>query len=139
MSTQAVYSPNQAAAAAFLGGPLAGLYFLKHNFRVLQRTEQEQLTVRYGGIFMVAMMAILPFIPESVPGLPFAVAFVVVSRMLVEKYQFSKQDIIDAPELEFQSNWLVFGVSLLCMVIFLAISFAVIFALISAGIIPAEY
>ena len=125
MSTQAVYSPTQAALGTFLGGPLAGLYYLKHNFRVLNRNEQEQQTVRYGGMFMVALLAVLPFIPEQVPGLPFAIAFVVVARMLVEKYQFSKQDIIDAPELDFQSNWLVMGVSIVSMLIFLAVSFAV--------------
>ena len=137
MSTKAVYSPNQAAAGAFLGGPVAGLYFLKHNFRALNRPEQERMTVRYGGIFMFALLAILPFIPESVPGMPFAAAFIVASRMLVEKYQFSKQDIIDAPELEFQSNWLVLGVSLLCMLVFLLISMGFIFALIAAGVITA--
>tara|TARA_R110000868_G_scaffold13345_9_gene62327 strand:+ start:1339 stop:1755 length:417 start_codon:yes stop_codon:yes gene_type:complete len=138
LSTQAVYSPTQAALGTFLGGPLAGLYYLKHNFRVLNRNEQEQQTVRYGGMFMVALLAVLPFIPEQVPGLPFAIAFVVVARMLVEKYQFSKQDIIDAPELDFQSNWLVMGVSIVSMLIFLAVSFAVIWGLATAGILNLE-
>lgn len=138
MSTQAVFSPTQAALGTFLGGPLAGLYYIKHNFRVLKRSEQEQQTVRYGGMFMVALLAVLPFIPEEVPGLPFAIAFVVVARMLVEKYQFSKQQIIDAPELHFQSNWLVLGVSIVSILTFLALSFAVIFGLASAGILNLE-
>lgn len=136
LKNKKVYSPTQAAAGAFIGGPLASVVFLKHNFRVLENPTGERNTLIYGALVLVAILAILPFLPERFPNLAIPLATIVVTRLLVEKYQATKESVLQSESLEFQSNWLVFGIGLACMIIFLVLVFALFFALDSLGILP---
>ena len=138
MEKQRVYSPNQAASGAFLGGPIAAVLFLKQNFRALGNPNGESKVRIYGAAFVLLVFGIAPFLPEEFPNMAIPLATVITTRLVVEKYQVSKQAIVESELLAFQSNWRVLGVSLACLVASFAILFAVIVGLDASGVaIPA--
>ena len=138
MEKQRVYSPTQAASGAFLGGPIAAVLFLKQNFRALGNPSGESKIRIYGAAFVLLVFGIAPFLPEEFPNMAIPLATVITTRLVVEKYQLSKQAIVESELLEFHSNWRVLGVSLACLVASFAILFVVIVGLDAFGIaIPA--
>lgn len=138
MEKQRVYSPTQAASGAFLGGPIAAVLFLKQNFRALGNPNGESKVRIYGAAFVLLVFGIAPFLPEEFPNMAIPLATVITTRLVVEKYQVSKQAIVESELLEFHSNWRVLGVSLACLVASFAILFALIVGLDAFGIaIPA--
>lgn len=132
---QKVYSPTQIAVAAFIGGFVSVIYFLYANFVALDNEDGKSKTLLYGTMFTVALIAILPFLPDNTPSMPFIIAYVVAGRTLSEKYQMTKKDIIESNEFDFHSNWRVFGISLLCMVASVVIVVVPIMLLMMTGII----
>jgi hypothetical protein len=110
----ALYSPNQAAMGAFLGGPVGLIYFLYRNFQTLEKPSAARNCLIIGVAVIVALAIILPLLPAKFPGTPLTIAYVVIARSIAEKYQMSKQAIIDTEQYTFKSNWNVFGMGLLC-------------------------
>ena len=135
MNKQPVYSPGQAALGSFLGGPLASVVFVRRNFQALGNSEAEKKTLLFGAILLLALLGLLPFLPDRFPNMAFPIATIVATRAIVEKYQFTKQAIAESTSLAFQSNWRVFFVALLCLVVFFAVAMAVVFGFDYFGIV----
>lgn len=135
MNKQRVYSPTQAALGSFLGGPLASVVFLRWNFQALGNKDAENKTIIFGSIFILALIGILPFLPDKFPNMVIPLATVLGTRMIVEKNQFTKQTISESDSLEFTSNWRVLWVSLLCLFSFFVVAMAVILGLSYLGIV----
>ena len=135
MNKQRVYSPGQAAAGSFLGGPLVSIIFLRHNFKVLGNTEGENRTLLFGAIVMLAFIGALPFLPDKFPNMAIPLATIIATRSIVAKYQFTKQDIIESPAMALQSNWRVFWLGLVCAVITFVAIMALMLGLDYFGII----
>lgn len=112
-----VYSPGQSAFAAFLGGPLASIWCMRSNFQVLGKEEWRRKTGLYGAFVLVAMILVLPFLPDKFPNFVIPVITIGMTQTLVQRYQFSKQAIIESRALVFHSNWRAAGIGLLAMVI----------------------
>ncbi|WP_198300892.1 hypothetical protein [Cellvibrio sp. PSBB006] len=110
-----LYSPTQAACGT-IGGPVGLVYFLWKNFRSLNNESAAKKTVLYGGFFIIALTALIPFLPENIPNTIFTIAYIITARHVAEKHQMSKQAIKDSPLHDFQSNWRVLGVGLLCLI-----------------------
>ena len=110
-----VYSPTQVACGT-LGGPVGLVYFLAVNFSALADESSKNKTLLWGSLSIVALICLLPFLPESVPNLPFTVAYIVIARSISSKYQMTKDAIVESNVHEFQSNWRVFGFSLICFI-----------------------
>lgn len=110
-----LYSPGQVAAAGFLGGPVGLIWFLKANFAALGNVRLERKTVVLGIVLLVALVAIMPFLPEQLPGVVFTVLYVFIGRYVAEKYQMRKEAIAESERFTFHSNWRVFGIGLLCL------------------------
>ncbi len=130
-----VYSPVQAALGAFLGGPVASVFFLLKNFDVTNNQEAIKKTKVIGAIIIVLFLLILPFLPENFPNLLLPILTVVGTRIFIEKYQFKKQDIVENEQLEFQSNWSVLFVGLGSLAVSMAALFGLTLALNSAGVL----
>ena len=130
-----LYSPTQAAAGAFLGGPVGLVYFLRENFMALGNEEFAKNTLIYGVLLLIGLAILIPLVPEDIPSLPFTIAYVIAARYIAEKCQVTKQGIIDAPEYEFHSNWRVAGLGLLCMVGSAAVVLGPVMLLVSLGLI----
>ena len=116
-----VYSPTQASLGAFLGGPIASAYFIRQNFLALNDEEAVKNTNKYGSFIIASLFVILAFLPENLPNMVIPIMTIVSTRILVEKYQFKKEDILKSTELDFHSNWRVFFVSLISLIVFIVI------------------
>jgi len=111
-----LYSPAQAACGALLGGPVGLIYFLRANFKALGNERLEKNTLIYGCILVVALVVALPLLPDKFPSAPFTVGYVVAARQIAEKFQMTKQAILNSSQYGFHSNWRVFGIGLLTLV-----------------------
>ncbi|PCJ31383.1 MAG: hypothetical protein COA90_06250 [Gammaproteobacteria bacterium] len=112
-----IYSPIQVACGAFVGGPAGVMYFLQANFNILEQYGMKQKTIVWGLLYLVLLTVSTPFLPENIPNLPFTIAYVITARLVAEKYQMKKVDIIESDHYEFYSNWRVFGLGLLCLLV----------------------
>lgn len=110
-----VYSPTQVACGT-LGGPVGLIYFLASNFESLGQYELKRKTLVIGIVLLIALVAILPFLPESFPSTPFTVVYILVARQVAEKFQMKKSEIVASEFHDFHSNWRVLGFGLLCLV-----------------------
>ena len=120
MVTKPLYSPRQVALSGFLSGPWIAIYFIKSNFRALGDPVAENKALLVGTIIFIAIFSISPFFPEYIPSYLIGLLTLITSRMIVEKYQLTKQGIEESDIYCFQSNWRVFWLSLLSIVLFLS-------------------
>jgi len=111
-----LYSPAQAACGAFLGGPVALIYFLRKNFSALGNDSAASKTVGYGVLFILGLLALIPILPDRFPSIVFTIAYIFIAKSISENYQKKKQEIAESPEYDFHSNWRVLGFGLLCAV-----------------------
>lgn len=128
-----LYSPTQAACGT-IGGPVGLVYFLWYNFRALNDERAAKMSLVYGALFILALIIVLPFLPDEVPGMAFTVAYIVTARLIVEKFQMTKQAIAESPAHDFHSNWRVFGMGILCLLVSIVVMLGPLLVLASLGI-----
>lgn len=133
-SATAVYSPTQVSVGAFLGGPVGLVYFLHRNFVSLRNYSSATKTLLYGSAFTIVLAVLVPLLPDEFPNYPFSILYVVLGYSLSNKYQCTKQKIIDSPILSFRSNLGVFGASVLCFLASFAIVIGMFFLLQYLGV-----
>jgi len=129
MSQTKVYSPIQAALGSFLGGPLASTIFISQNFSSMDQPQSKTNALLIGLLLTVGLVALSLNLPENFPGIIFSVATIVLTRLIVEKQQFTKEAIEESEELTFHSNWLVFGIGVLSLALMAAVLYSLIVAL----------
>jgi hypothetical protein len=129
-----LFSPNQILACACFGGPMAMVYALWKNFQVLERPGDMQHMLFWGSLFIVALLLFSPVIPDWAE-VVIPVAYSFAARSIAENHQMSKQDIRASAQYEFQPILNVVVVCIVYFVIFVLLTFGLIFALISAGVI----
>jgi hypothetical protein len=116
----AMYTPGQVGAGAFLGGPVALLYFVRSNFLALGDEVAARRTLLFGGLFAVAFFGVLMLLPDGVPNATTSVALMLAGYTYAERAQMTRQAIVASPGHFAHSGWLVFGMSLLCLAATLA-------------------
>lgn len=129
-----VYTKGQIFWGTMLGGPLSAIYFLRQNFLAQEDFERSGKTITYGLIFFLLLVIVIPFLPENIPSLPFAIAYAFCARAIYDGYQTS---LADRPR---YSHWRVTGISLLLIIPTLIGIFASVFIFGALGMIeiPAE-
>ncbi len=130
-----MYSPNQISIGTYLGGPFAAIYFLKRNFDALNKEDLSKKTMQTGIFFSIIILAIMPFIPENTPNILIPMLYLIPVMMVVEKHQMKKAEILESSEYDFQSNWKVFGMSIVWLFAFLVVAIILLTVLESAGVI----
>lgn len=130
-----VFSPTQVACGAFLGGPIGLMYFLMSNFGALENVKAKNKALYGGLVLLVGLLCILPLLPEDFPSMPFTIAYVVAARFIAENHQMTKSDIVESEYHQFQSNWKVFGMGVLCFVASMAAIMVPLLVLSMLGII----
>ena len=138
MSVKKVYSPTQAALGSFIGGPIGSFYFIKQNFKILGRENAIKKTTTIGGIVIIVFLLILPFIPENLPNFLIPFFTIIITRLIVEKYQFNKGMIIADETLAFHSNWRVFFIGVIALLITLVLIAFVLVLFAMLGIAAVE-
>jgi hypothetical protein len=130
-----LYSPNQVAASAFFGGPIAAIYVLWRNFRTVGNDNAARQTVWIGAGLFILLLAVLPFLPESFPNSALPAGYTVAAFTIARTYQMSKEAISASEHHAFQSNWKVAGLALAFLVATGVIIFVEFLALDQLGII----
>jgi hypothetical protein len=111
-----LYSPVQVACGT-IGGPVGLIYFLKSNFSALGEYKFERITLIVGILLIPSLVISLVALPENFPSYPFTIAYILSALYVANKYQMTKQAIVDSPQHGFHSNWRVLWIGLLCLVI----------------------
>jgi len=130
-----LYSPNQVGCAAFFGGPFAAVFVLWRNFCALGKGVAARQTLIWGALFSLALLLVVPFLPDKFPNLAMPIAYTLAARLSADKYQLSKLAIQESEHYAFQSNWNVSGIIFAMFIAFMIIVFSWVFALVSYGII----
>lgn len=109
--TLKVFSPTQAVVGTFFGGILAGIYYLASNFHILNDSKSKLITIIVGSLWFLLTLALSISFPE-LPGILFYLPPLLAVGYICVKYQFTKEEISNEEDLDFESNWLVFFISL---------------------------
>lgn len=110
-----VYSPKQVMAGAFLGGPVGLIYFLRENFVAMGDESLAKKSLLYGVALIIALLIIVPMLPENFPNSPFTIAYMIVGYQVANSRQMTRETIEASTHYTFHSNWRVFGLGLVCM------------------------
>jgi hypothetical protein len=129
-----LFSPNQVLACSFFGGPMAMIYALWKNFQVMELPRDMQHILFWGSLFVGLLLLFSPFIPDwAEVVVPIAYSF--GARSIAQNHQMTKAAIKNSSDYEFQPIQNVVAVSIAFFVGFVVLTFAFVFALISAGVI----
>jgi hypothetical protein len=131
----AVYSPMQAAMGALIGGPVGLVHFLRRNFLALGNDAAARRTLVLGAALVVALVIVLPLLPDRFPSSPLTILYVIVARVVAEKHQLTKAAIAASPEYAFRSNWNVVSMGLLCLAGSVIAIGGAVFALVMLGLV----
>ncbi|MFT3870399.1 MAG: hypothetical protein QM715_18275 [Nibricoccus sp.] len=137
-SPSALYTPFQVGLASFIGGPFAAVYTLYCNFKRLGKVRETQFTLYLGGAFLIAILAVLPFLPDKFPNMVIPVAYTFAAVSIASSKQLSKEQILASENYVRRSGG---NVAVVCVVSFLgffAIMLSVLFALDHWGIVSLE-
>lgn len=130
-----IFSPGQIAFGSFWGGPFAAVYFLRANYLSLGRYAHAQKMTIVGLLISALIIALIPFLPEKFPNVVLPVLYSVAATQLARLTQLCKEDIEYSECYSFASNWVLFGIATLCLVMFLVIAIAVMFGLELMGVV----
>ncbi len=118
------FSPGQGGLGTFLGGPLAGTYYLRANFLAMGQPKRARQATVYGVLVSLGILALLPFLPEKTPNILVPLAYAITVRLLIERAQLTKQQILDAKDWIFHSNGRVALIAVIGFVVFAALAVA---------------
>jgi len=130
-----MYSPLQVYIGSFLGGPIFTVFSLRKNFLAMTDHERALKTLVLGAFLCFVFLVLIPFIPESFPNLILPILYSLLGKFLVERFQLNKAEINASSEYRFESNWKVFALGILLLLVFLAITFTFLIALDYSGLI----
>jgi hypothetical protein len=129
-----LFTPNQVLACSFFGGPMAMIYALWKNFQVLERPQDMKHILFWGSLFIVLLLLFSPFIPDWAE-IVVPIAYSFGARSIAVNHQMTKAAIHDSADYEYQRALNVAAVCIVFFVAFVVLTFAFVFALISAGVI----
>jgi hypothetical protein len=130
-----LYSPMQVMVGSFVGGPFAAVYMLWMNFRALGEEAQANWMLIWGAVFVVAVFAILPMLPENFPNYVLPVIYSLGARLVAERFHLTKQAIRESDRYAQQSNWNVLGISIAFLLAFIVLAVGFVIALDEIGLV----
>lgn len=135
MEAKKLLSPTQIAGGSFWGGPIATVYYLRRNYLLLGNEDYAQKTLVYGILFVVFLLCSIPFIPEEFPNMVLPLIYCLSAKQIATSTQLEKEQIENNEEYDFESNWKIFSVGFLTLVLFLVVAVAVMFGLEASGFV----
>lgn len=124
------YTRGQILFGTLLGGPLAGVYFIKKNFDAMDDADLSKKTTVIGLSLVAALFIVLPFLPEFIPGIAYAIAYAATAQSVyVQKQQVILKENPRYP------HWNVAAVVALSLIAFIAICFPLIYVYYELGIL----
>ena len=135
MEEKKLLSPTQIAGGSLWGGPIATVYYLRRNYLSLGKDDYAQKTLLYGTIFIIFFMCFLPFIPEEFPNVVLPLIYCLSAQKIAATTQLEKEKIEQSEEYTFESNWKIFGVGILTLVLLFVMAVIVILGFEAAGFV----
>lgn len=130
-----LYSPMQVMVGSFVGGPFAVVYMLWQNFRALGEEPEARQMLIWGAVFVAAVFAILPMLPENFPNYVLPVIYSLGARLVAERFHLTKQAINESDRYAQQSNWNVLGISVAFLLAFIVLGVGFVLGLDEFGLI----
>lgn len=116
-----LFTPFQVRLASFIGGPFAAVFVLHQNFSQMGNAKGKQLTVIYGALFILALVILLPILPEHFPSIAIPVMYSVVAGQLATYYQMSKEKIERSDSFRRRTGGQVAVVMIISLICFVAV------------------
>jgi hypothetical protein len=123
-----LFSPAQVAVAAFLGGPIAGAWLMRSNYRAANEEEHARRALLWGIIGTLAAIVVSFMLSEDFPSMVLPISYTMAL------YYFAKQEHGNDVDLQRSaggasaSNWKVVGVGLLWLLVNLVVIIGIAFA-----------
>ncbi len=86
------------------------------NFKALGKELLARQTILWGSLLVLAIVAILPFLPEKLPNAVLPAIFGGVAMVIASQFQMKKQEIRESNEYGFASFWRVTAVVVLSLI-----------------------
>ncbi len=111
-----IYTPLQIAFATLFGGPVAAIYLLQKNFRILGNKSAANKTILFGLILTVILVIIVYFSPDEyqIPeyiGYVFLIIYISIPACIADSHQLKREDILKSDTYIFQPNEKILGVA----------------------------
>ena len=133
-----IYSPVQIGVSSFIGGPCAAVFVLWKNFQGMGKGSAAIKTLVWGGLLVLLILLVLPFLPEKFPNSAIPIATIISAVSVARQSQLSKKAIVESERYKIHSNWNVLGVSLCSILVFLVIFGSYFFLLVLMGIVSID-
>lgn len=91
-----LYSTTQVGVGTFLFGPLAAMFYLKHNFNALERRNMAQKVVAGSLIYTFVLSVIIYFLPEDAPNSIIPAVNLAVVLSIMQSNGMKKEDLLAA-------------------------------------------
>lgn len=106
-----VFSPRQGMVGTVLGGPLAGIYYVRANYIAKGEIREAWTFTMVALMATAALIPLLPLLAERRPGMVLSLAYGVTVQLIIGKWQFPKAQLDESPSFAIHSNWRVAGVA----------------------------
>lgn len=108
-----LYSPNQVTVGVLIGGLLGFVYFLHSNFRHLAMRREANLTLLAGFLMLVACWVLVYLKVSQFVIYALLIVLIMIGRFIAQRHC--------GTAFASQSPWKVFGMSLLCSIVFMVV------------------
>lgn len=126
MEKVSVFSPHQIYIGTFLGGPLAGIYFIWKNFTLMANSNGAKFALAIGTVCVIAITLLIYILPNNFPHMLVPMLYSILPMAIAWQFQVSKEEEAVSEKYGFVSNWRVASVSLIAIISYLLI-LAIIF------------
>ncbi|MEH6638592.1 MAG: hypothetical protein V7717_04910 [Porticoccaceae bacterium] len=133
METKKFYSPKQIYVGTFLGGPVAGVYFVKKNFDEMLEQKASSLALLLGSLCVLGITILVFVLPENFPNTIIPILYSGLAAGAAWHFQVSKEEEEVNEEYGFISNWSVVKVALVSLVVYSGSLFALLFVAVGLG------
>jgi len=127
--TEKIYSKTAVSAGTFFGGPFVAGYCIAENFKAFNDLEKARNTYIVTAISTIIITILAFNIPENIPSVVFPLIYACITSFIIKTYQEKDIEKHVNNGGEFFNGWRVFLISIISVVIFLAIIYAIAYLL----------
>ena len=91
-----LYSSAQIGVGTFFFGPIAAMFYLKHNFNALDRRNMAQKVVAGGMLYALLMAVVLYFLPEDFADVVISAVNLTVVMLIIQNKGMKKEELLAA-------------------------------------------
>ncbi len=129
------YSTNQTRVGTFIGGPIAGIFFIYKNFLKLGKITESKYSLYYGIPICFGLFLLSPLITNGLLAILYPIAIAILAGYIVQETQISSYDDIHTDNFKYVPWWQVILISIGILVTTLLIIVVILFVAGKTGLI----